>query len=57
VPWKPLGHVLNAAGGVGAEVNCPSTTPRFFSREGAVFFQVGQRNFMLSHQQYFFKTA
>jgi len=38
VPWKPLGHALNAPGGVGAEVSCPSTTPRFFSAGEQQFF-------------------
>jgi len=38
VPQKPLGHFLNASGGVGAGVNCPSTTPHFFSAVGEQFF-------------------
>jgi len=56
VPQKPLGHVLNASGGVGAGVNCPSTTPRFFFTGGGSFFSGGTENFLVPYSPIFFST-
>jgi len=58
VPWKPLGHALNAPGGVGAEVSCPSTTPRFFSAGGQQFFLGETERFkVVSAPIFLFKTS